>query len=601
MPVEMRGAANPPATATESAIARRSPVEAAVVACRNPPKRVHKAHRRGPERSANMKKRLSRILGFLALTMGAATLISAQTFTVLKNFGSVSNDPNDPRAPGIIAQGRDGNMYSSSPQTWTGQPGDAFGVSPTGVVTDLFEFDGTNGSVVSSGLSLGDDGNFYGATIAGGAFGFGTVFRLTPAGVLTTLHNFTNGKDGAEPSAPPIQGVYGNYYGNASSCAGLPPGNECTLNGTDGAIYKITPDGAFSVLHTFSGPDGINPLGELVQANDGNIYGTAMDGGANGVGTIFKIGPGGDFTRLFTFDGAHGTHPSAGLILGRDGNLYGNTTGGGSSNSGVLFRITPGGAFKIIYDFADSPGSDPVGGIVQATDGNFYGTTNFGGSSGNGLIYRVTPGGAFTTIANFDGGNGSTPQSSMLQHTNGLIYGQTAIGGSVDEGVFFSVDLGLRLFIKPLPASGPVGAQIGILGQGLTGTTGVSFNGTPADFTAQSDTYLTATVPAGATTGILTVDEPGSKLEGNVKFRVMPQIEGFTPTSGPTGTAVVITGNSFTQATAVYLACKFAMKFTVDSDTQITATVPENLTTGEIEVFTLGGHVESTARFTVTP
>lgn len=291
----------------------------------------------------------------LAFALGVATLSGAQTITVLHNLGTVANDPNDPRAPGIITQGRDGNMYSTGPQTWTGQPGDAFGISPAGAVTNLFEFDGTNGSVVSSGLSLGDDGNFYGATIAGGAFGFGTVFRLTPEGVLTTLHNFKNGKDGAEPSAPPIQGVDGNFYGNASSCAGLPPGNVCTLNGTDGAIYKITPEGAFSVLHTFSGRDGINPLGQLVQANDGNIYGTTMAGGANGLGTIFRIGPGGNFALLLSFDSEQGTHPTAGLILASDGNLYGNTTGGGSGNSGVLFGITTGGTFKIIYDFANSP------------------------------------------------------------------------------------------------------------------------------------------------------------------------------------------------------------------------------------------------------
>lgn len=164
----------------------------------------------------------TRTLGCLALMMGATAFINAQSLTVLHSFGTVTNDPNDPRAPGIIAQGRDGKMYTTSPQTWTGQSGDAFDVSATGTVTELFDFDGTNGSVLSGGLTLAYDGNFYGAAIAGGAFGFGTVFKLTPEGVLTTLHNLANKADGAEPSAPPVQGIEGYFYGNASSCAGLP-------------------------------------------------------------------------------------------------------------------------------------------------------------------------------------------------------------------------------------------------------------------------------------------------------------------------------------------------------------------------------------------
>jgi uncharacterized repeat protein (TIGR03803 family) len=548
-----------------------------------------------------MTKTFAYTVGCLVMAFGAATLTNAQTYTDLYNMGTVANAPNDTRAPGIITQGRDGNMYSTSPQTWTGQSGDAFGISPAGIVTDLFDFDGTDGSVVSSGLTMGDDGNFYGASNSGGAFGFGAVFKLTPGGVLTTLHDFTNGKDGAEPSAPPIQGPYGNFYGNASSCYGLPPGNQCTLDVTDGAIYEIAADGSFHVLHTFSGPDGINPFGQLVQANNGDIYGTAMDGGAHGLGTIFRIGLGGDFTLLFSFDGENGSHPTAGLILGNDGNLYGNATGGGSSGSGVLFRITPSGEFKIIYDFANSPGSDPVGGILQATDGNFYGTTNFGGSSGNGLVFRVTPAGAFSTVANFDFSDGATPQSSMMQHTNGLLYGDTTIGGSVDRGVFFSIDLGLSPFAKLLTAARPVGGTVAILSQGLTGTTAVSFDGTAAEFTVHSDTYLTATVPAGATTGFVTVTEPGGTLTSNVELRVEPQIEGFSPTNGPPGTTVIITGTGFTQTTAVHLACQFPMQFTVDSDTQITATVPANAVTGKIEVFTPGGNFESAADFTVTP
>jgi uncharacterized repeat protein (TIGR03803 family) len=521
--------------------------------------------------------------------LAAAIAAPGQTFTVLSNFDTGPNDPHG----NATAQGRDGNMYSTTPQVWSGQSGDVFKVTPSGTVTELYTFDGTDGGYVSGGLALGLDGNFYGAATHGGSDGFGTLFKVTPGGAVTTLYNFTNGADGAYPNSPPIQGLDGNFYGVASSCAGLPPGNQCIPFDTSGSIYRITPEGAFKVLHTFSGTDGINPMGQLVQGTDGDLYGTTLDGGANGVGTIFKITTAGDFTLLYTFDGTHGAHPLwSGLTQGYDGNFYGMASQGGSSGAGLLFKITPGGKLTIVYDLADSDCcSDPVGGVIQATDRNFYGTTVFDGN-----IFRITPSGEFTDLADI----GGSPQSMMLQHTNGILYSDNAIGGSADRGYFFSMNVGLAPFVKFLPAARPVGDTVEILGQGFTGATAVSFNGTPASFSVESDTYMTAEVPAAATTGYITVTEPSGTLTSNKIFRVTPQIFSFSPSSGPVGTSVVITGDSFSGATRVTLACKFAMSFTVDSDTQITAIIPAGATTGTITVRTPGGTYESSGRFTVT-
>jgi uncharacterized repeat protein (TIGR03803 family) len=512
----------------------------------------------------------------------------AQTFTDLYNFNSGPNNPHW----NTIAQGRDGNMYSTTPQVWSGQSGDIFKITPAGAVTELFKFDGTDGGYVSAGLTLALDGNFYGVADDGSS-GFGTIFKVTPGGAVTTLYNFSNGADGSYPSAPPIEGLDGNFYGNASSCAGLPSGPPCIPFDTYGSIYKITPKGAFSVLHTFTGPDGANPFGQLVQGTDGYLYGTMLDGGAHGVGTIFKITPAGHFTLLYTFDGTHGAHPLAGgLIQGYDGNFFGVASQGGSSGAGVLFKITPGGKLTVVYDLANSGCcSEPLGGLVQATDGNFYGTTVFGGN-----VFRVTPSGEFTDLADI----GGSPQAAMMQHTNGILYSDTAVGGSADRGFFFSMNVGLAPFAKFLPAARPVGGMVEILGQGFTGATGVSFNGTSAFFTVGSDTYLTATVPAGATTGSITVAEPGGTLTSNKIFRVKPQISSFSPTSGPAGTTVIITGNSFTGATEVTFAVQKKATFTVDSDTQITATVPAGATTGVICVWTAGGNADLST-FTVTP
>jgi hypothetical protein len=149
------------------------------------------------------------------------------------------------------------------------------------------------------------------------------------------------------------------------------------------------------------------------------------------------------------------------------------------------------------------------------------------------------------------------------------------------------------------PPKGPVGTQVIISGSGFTGATAVKFNGTSATFTVNSDTQITATVPAGATTGPITVTGPGGTATSTTNFTVTPAITGFSPTQGPVGTQVIISGSGFTGATAVKFNGKSAT-FTVNSDTQITATVPTGATTGPITVTGPGGRGTSTTNFTVT-
>jgi hypothetical protein len=153
-----------------------------------------------------------------------------------------------------------------------------------------------------------------------------------------------------------------------------------------------------------------------------------------------------------------------------------------------------------------------------------------------------------------------------------------------------------------LPQQSPskVGVSIGIFGQGFTGTTGVSFGGTPATFAVSSDTYLTAKVPAGALTGSVIVATPGGNLTSSQTFRVTPQIKSFSPSSGPVGTSVVITGVSLSQTSSVKFGTKSAI-FTANNDTQVTATVPTGAVTSKIIITTLGGKATSTTSFTVTP
>lgn len=227
--------------------------------------------------------------------------------------------------------------------------------------------------------------------------------------------------------------------------------------------------------------------------------------------------------------------------------------------------------------------------------------TSQGGNigSGYGVIFMCSTTGSYSVLYNSDGVSGKNPDSLPMQQTNGTIYGLALAGGTRGDGVFYDFSFGARTIVKLVCASGKIGTTVGILGGGFTGATSVTFNGKAAGFTVKSDSYLTATVPAGATTGVVKVTTPNGVLNSNTKFRVTPLILSFTPSSGPVGTPVMITGSGLTQTTKVTFGGVTATSFTVNSDTLVTATLPTGAKTGKIVITTPGGTATSTATFTV--
>ena len=526
----------------------------------------------------------------LAAYIGSAP---AQTYTLLHSFGGNGGGPNDPRYSGIMAQSHAGNLFSTAPDTWTKGQGTAFKITTAGAVTILHSFNGPDGDQSISGLTLGTGGHYWGTTADGGLYSHGTIFKLTAAGDLTTLHDFTGGADGGNPGAPPIEGIDGNFYGTTGSGGGA---------GNNGTVYRMTPSGVFHTLHSFGAQTEGTPNASLVQGTDGFLYGTTFDGGTHGLGIIFKMNISGHFQKISDFDGTHGSNPFAALTEGSDGNFYGVASGGGSAGGGVVFKIMPSGTLTVLHNFTGgSDGNNQVGGLLQATDGNFYGTNDLGGAFNWGVLFRITSGGGFAVLHDFDWPTGASPQVTLLQHTNGRLYGDTAVGGSSGEGTFFSFDVGLGPFVSFLPRAREVGRKVKFLGQGFVGTSAVSFNGTPATFTVVSDTYLTATVPNGATSGFITVSTPGGALKSNKKFLVKPKIITFSPANGPVGTSVVISGVSLKQTSKVTFNGVVASSFLADSDSQVTATVPAGATTGRIAITTTGAPADSVTSFTVTP
>ena len=371
--------------------------------------------------------------------------------------------------------------------------------------THLHSFSGRDGLGPEGALIQGTDGNFYGTT--SGQFGQtvaspdaavnGTVFRLTPEGVLTTLHAFA-GTDGAHPQAPLVQLPNGFLYGATTggyngggitvfkiatdgsgfttlahgagqlglAGATLTAGTDGNLYGTDrlggsiqyGAIFKVTPAGAVSIIYSFQGsPDGEFPNGPLVQGTDGDFYGATGGGGPALQGTIFKISPTGAYRSLYALSGADGAGPN-GLVQASNGVLYGSAAQGGNPDyppSGTLFKVTTGGAFTKLVDLGEGFGVnaprdvDPKSNLIVGPDGALYGTGEQGGETGtaNGGVFRLSLTGQYSPIYAFNGTDGSGPYGSLLLGKDGNFYGTTSgyvaetesLGGGDQDGTIFKL------------------------------------------------------------------------------------------------------------------------------------------------------------------
>jgi uncharacterized repeat protein (TIGR03803 family) len=512
-------------------------------------------------------------------------MLPAQTYTVLHNFNET--DGCCTLYPGILAQGRDGNIYGTTLNGGTHLYGNVFKMTPAGTLTSIYSFDFTHGAYPQGGISLAQDGNFYGTTYQGGANSRGTIFKITSAGVQTVLYSFSNTTDGAYPKTPPVQAADGNLYGT-------------TGNGTIAVLYKITTAGTFTALATLVSQS----YSPLLLGIDGNLYGTTLYGGTYNGGTVFQFSPATKVVKtIFSFHTEYS--PTGPLMQGVDGALYGTTSTGGTGDGGCVYRITTGGVYKVLHNFTVSGSTDgrtPYVGVIQGSDKFLYGVAEADGPGGLGTLFKVsTTGTGFAVVHSFATATGDTPQAALLAHTNGKIYGLTSHGGThTSDGVVYSLATGLKPFVNPVVLhSAKVGGTVEMLGQGFTTATGVSFGAGTGTFTAVSNTYMTAKPIAGALTGQITVQEPSGNLLTPLKVKIIPTITSFTPSSGPVGTQVVITGMSLTGATAVKFGGVAATVFTVNLNTKLTATVPSGAVTGKIQVVTPGGTANSATNFTV--
>src|ERR1043166_3024634 len=253
---------------------------------------------------------------------------------------------------------------------------------------------------------------------------------------LQTLSEFAlNPKN---PQGGLLQAADGNFYGTTAFGG---------TNAENGTIFRLTAGGLPTVLFSFNGTNGSHPLASLIEGADGNFYGTTPFGGSNANnGTIFKISRSGVFVSLYSFKGSDGSSPMGSLVEGSDGDFYGTTAFGGtaSSTNGTVFKISAAGLFTSLASFPSNgrTGRGPMGSLVQGTDGNFYGTASTGGTTENGTVFKITPTGTLSALVSFSGPNGSVPVAGLLQGGDVNFYGTTEFGGVLDNGTVFKVPPG---------------------------------------------------------------------------------------------------------------------------------------------------------------
>jgi len=336
----------------------------------------------------------------------SGTLTTLHTFCAQRTCADGSN----PYA-GLVL-GTDGNFYGTTALGGAHNSGTVFRITSEGKLTTLYSFcaqaNCADSESSSAALIEASDGDFYGTTY-GGAHGVGAVFKITPQGKLTTLYSFcaqTSCADGSDPIGGLFRGTDGALYGTTY-------GGGAYGYGT---VFKLSAAGIFTTLHSFDFTDGQNPTASLIQASNGKFYGSTFSGGralnncGNGCGSLFAITSTGKFATLDNFDWSNGFEPYSAMIQATDGNLYGTTVDGLSV--GTIFNTTlRGSSLTTLSAFNGGlDGIYPFAGLLQATNGTFYGTTAGNGGTSS-TVYSLDMGlGPFATFVLASGKVGQTAE-----------------------------------------------------------------------------------------------------------------------------------------------------------------------------------------------
>jgi uncharacterized repeat protein (TIGR03803 family) len=316
-------------------------------------------------------------------------------FTILQEFTAPFASP----LSGLTL-GTDQRFHGTTNAAGSRNHGTVYRLSPAGAIVYEHDFEGgADGGFPWAAPIQGADGAYYGTTAGASSAYAGTVYKIDTSGRYSVLHLFTT-TDGRGPIASLVQGTDLNFYGTTTSGG---------VNGL-GTFFRISSTGVFSVLYNFASTDGASPVvGPLIQSSDGNFYGVTVEGGNTNKGAVLKMTPGGTVTVFYSFlGGQDGSEPGGGLVEATDGNFYGTLNQEGAAGGGTLYRLTPAGVFTKLHDFRVTSGWLPQNTLMQHTSGKLYGTTWAGGANNDGVIFEYDPGLApFVTFLNVYGQAGA--------------------------------------------------------------------------------------------------------------------------------------------------------------------------------------------------
>jgi uncharacterized repeat protein (TIGR03803 family) len=492
----------------------------------------------------------NRIRSAMTFVLGLSLAVTAraqssgaidQLFAFTCTIGTRSGTCPQGARPDIILQASDGNFYGAAQVTDEGvsdpQGGTLFKLTPSGEFTKLFTFtQGSNGFLngnnPADGFVEANDGLLYGTTFNGGKHNDGVLFRISKTGTgFKVLHNFcssVNCADGGIPSGL-LLGQDGNLYGTTQE--GGSSVIPCPSSGC-GTIFRFEPTtGAFTVLHRLSAvADGLQPSG-MIQATNGNFYGVSQGLDVDSFNEdIFQFTPAGKFTvqfKLPLFDIG-----ISGLTQGANGNLYGAFESITAGEINFFEVTTQGTGFVAFKPFTTLAGTTSIPSLFLASDGNLWDSNFTDSSAPMGSVFSINPqnGAVLQTFA-FDDANGKAPEVGVVQTADGSFVGTTELGGTISggdnefaDGTVWTLDTGLP---APAPAitllnstSGSVGSTVLINGNNFIGTTAVSFNGVSASFQVLNTQFVSATVPPGATTGLIKLTNLGGTATSTQSFNV---------------------------------------------------------------------------------
>lgn len=391
---------------------------------------------------------MKRIFGVLAVALAIfAPLAKAQTYTVLHTFTGMP----DGATPNPLIRDAEGNLYGTTQAGGSNGDGMVYKIDPAGNMTVLYNFlGGDNGSFPDAALARDAAGNLYGTTGGDGFTGLSVVFKLTPEGQETSFP-----APEGELNSPVVVDAKGNLYG-MTPFGGIPNCGWETHGLGCGVLFKMAPNGNSTIIHNFTGADGMYPWSGLVRDSAGNSYGAAVWGGIRscraggngldnspGCGTIFKVDVHGNFSVLYTFTGQWDGSGPLGVIIDSQDNLYGIATAGGDQQGcrggcGTIFKLdTKTGVFSVLFARPATLGSSPYYAslLVRDSKGNLYGAQDFGGAHGTGDLFRIDTAGNYTDLFDFQEQSSGFNEGGFFPA--GIVLGSAHdVYGSMREGGF---------------------------------------------------------------------------------------------------------------------------------------------------------------------